>query len=49
MNFMLDSTVGLMLIYVMLNMVSKVVLSYRVTSLFSGEYGESREITPLPL
>ena len=39
-NFLLDSTVGLLLIYILLKVISKVVRFYSITPLTSGEYGE---------
>lgn len=39
-NFLLDSTIGLLLIYILLKAVSKVVACNSITPLFSGEYGE---------
>lgn len=39
-NFLLDSTVGLLLIYILLKVISKVVRFYSITPLISGEYGE---------
>lgn len=38
-NFLLDSTIGLLLIYILLKAVSKVVACNSITPLFSGEYG----------
>ena len=39
-NFMLDSTVGLLLIYALLKAVAWLVNRYNITPLRSGEYGE---------
>lgn len=44
MNFLLDSTVGLLIIYVLLKIVACLVHHFKVTPLKSGEYGKS----PLP-
>ena len=39
-NFLLDSTVGLLLIFILLKLVSKAVRYYDITPLISGVYGE---------
>ena len=39
-NFLLDSTIGLLLIYLLLKAVAKVVAYFQITALKSGEYGE---------
>ncbi len=44
-NFLLDSTIGLLLIYVLLKLVSKAVTHYRITALISGEYGMKHWLT----
>ena len=38
-SFLLDSTVGLLIIYVLLKAVAWVVSRYQITPLVSGEYG----------
>ena len=40
MNFLLDSTVGLLIIYVLLKIVACLVSYFKITMLKSGEYGE---------
>lgn len=41
-NFLLDSTVGLLLIYLLLKAVASIVAYFQITALKSGEYGEWR-------
>ena len=42
-NFLLDSTVGLLLIYILLKIVSTVVMYYSIAPLISGEYGNKMQ------
>lgn len=38
-NFLLDSTMGLLIIYLLLKAVAGLVSWFQITPLFSGEYG----------